>query len=207
MVRSTPTLPSLGEEQFCIPAGLVKDHQSTSSVVVAEGIPPLPLKILEKICKWEYVDLTTLLSNDHAGETPASLMVSANGQTLIVNLPDHQSKKWKVTLDIHSWTQAYSVYAAALTSAEATTKPESAGLLAHMYNVLQLARDLGGNQWLQYDKAFREWAAAKDVRLWGDLNLPNFCHHLAMQQRVTLQLWEPSKPSNSPYTKLSGCRL
>ena len=109
------------------------------------------------------MDLTTLLSNNHAGETPASLMVSPNGQTLIVNPPDHQSKKWKVTLDIHSWTQAYSVYAAALTSAEAATKPESAGLLAHMYNVLQLTRDLGGNQWLQYDKAFREWAAAKDV--------------------------------------------
>ena len=131
-------------------------------MVVAEGIPPLLLKTLEKIRKWDYVDLTTLLSNDHAGETPASLMVSANSQTLIVNLPDHKSKKQKVTLDIHSWTQAYSVYAAALTSAEATTKPESAGLLAHMNNVLQLARDLGGNQWLQYDKSFREWAAAKD---------------------------------------------
>ena len=98
MVRSTPTLLSLGEEQFCIPAGLVKDQPSTSSVVVAGGIPPLPLKILEKVRKWEYVDLTTLLSNDHSGETPASLMVSANGQTLIVNLPDHQLKKRKVTL-------------------------------------------------------------------------------------------------------------
>ena len=207
MVRSTPTLPSLGEEQFCIPAGLLKDQPSTFSVVVAEGIPPLPLKILEKIRRWEYVDLTTLLLNDHAGETPASLMVSANGQTLIVNPPDHQSKKCKVTLDIHSWTQAYSMYAAALTSAEATTKPESAGLLAHMYNVLQLARDLGGNQWLQYDKAFREWAAGKDVRLWGDLNLPIFYHCLAMQQRTTLQPRELPKPGNAPYTRSSDCRM
>ena len=49
MVRSTPTLPSLGEEQFCIPAGLVKDHPSTSSIIVAEGILPLSSKILEKI--------------------------------------------------------------------------------------------------------------------------------------------------------------
>ena len=49
MGRSTPTLPSLGEEQFCIPAGLVKDHPSTSSIIVAEGILPLSSKILEKI--------------------------------------------------------------------------------------------------------------------------------------------------------------
>ena len=62
------------------------------------------------------MDQTTLLSNNLAGETPASLMVSANGQTIIANLPDYQSKKWKMTLDIHYWTQAYSVYAAALTS-------------------------------------------------------------------------------------------
>ena len=33
------------------------------------------------------------------------------------------------------------------------------------YNVLQLARDLGGNQWLQCDKSFRKWAATKNVRV------------------------------------------
>ena len=64
---------------------------------------------------------------------------------------------------------AYPAYAAALTSAEETTKPESAGLLVHMYNVLQLERDLGGTQWVQYDKAFRELAAAKELRVWGGL--------------------------------------
>ena len=89
-------------------------------------------------------------------------MITVNGQTLIVNPSDNQSKKHKVMLDFHSWMQAYSTYAAALTSAEETTKPESAGLLAHMYTVLQLAKDLGGTQWTQYDKAFREWAAAKE---------------------------------------------
>ena len=71
--------------------------------------------------------------------------------------------------------QAYSTYAAALTLVEETTKPESAGLLTHLYNVLQLARDLGGNQWVQYDRAFRECAAAKELRVWGELNLPIFC--------------------------------
>ena len=146
--------------------------------MVAEGIPPLPLKTLEKIHKWEYVDLTALLSNDPpAGETST---ITVNGQALIVNSRD-QTKKRKVALDIHSWTQAYSMYAAALTSAEDTTKSESAGLLTRIYNVLQLARDLGGNQWLQYDKAFREWAAAKELKLWGKLNLQIFCHCLATQ--------------------------
>ena len=204
MVKLTPTLPSLGEEQLRILGGSIKDYPSSSSVVVAEGIPPLPLKTLEKIRKWEYVDLTALLSNDPpAGET---FTITVYGQTLIVNSPD-QTKKRKVALDIHSWTQAYSTYPAALTSAEDTTKSESTGLLAHMYNVLQLARDLGGNQWLQYDKAFGKWAAAKELRLWGELNLQIFCHCLATQQRMAVQPQESTKPSISPYTRSSGCRL
>ena len=143
----------------------------------------MPQKTVEKIRRWEYMDLATLLSNDPSTGKPSTITV--NGQTLTVNPPSHQSKKQKVTLDIPSWMQAYSAYAAALTSAEETSKPESASLLAHMHNVLQLAGDLGGNQWMQYDKAFREWAAAQEVRVWGKFNLPIFCQCLATQQRAT----------------------
>ena len=46
------------------------------------------------------------------------------------------------------------MYAAALISADSITKPESAGLLAHMFSILQLVKDLGGSQWLHYDKSF-----------------------------------------------------
>ena len=141
------------------------------------------------------------LSNDPPTVEPSTITV--NGQTLFANPPAHQSKKQKVTLDIHSWIQAYSAYAAALTSVEETSKPESAGLLAHMYNVMQLASDLGGNQWVQYDKAFREWVAAKEVKVWGELNLPIFCQCLATQQRSTPQPREFSRPSNSPYSRES----
>ena len=63
------------------------------------------------------------------------------------------------------------------------------------------------NQWLQYDKAFSEWAASKDVKLLGDLNLPIFCHFLEMQQRATLQPQVLPKPSNSPYTRSSDIWL
>ena len=110
-----PTLSSLREQQLCIPAGLVKDHLSTSSAMVANGVSVLPLKILGKYKSWDYVDLTTLLSYNHAGESPAFLIISASGQILIFNPPDHQSKNWKVILDIHSWTQEYYVYVVALT--------------------------------------------------------------------------------------------
>ena len=47
------------------------------------------------------------------------------------------------------------------------------GLMAHMFLMAKLSRDLGDNHWLQYDKDFREWAAAKNLKVWGaeSLNL------------------------------------
>ena len=60
---------------------------------------------------------------------------------------------------------------AVMLSAQATLKEEGAGLAAHMHLILQLSRDLGGLQWLRYDQEFWEWAAAKGVKRWGELNL------------------------------------
>ena len=71
-------LPALGEEQLRIPGGSVRDRPCSSSVVVAEGIPPIPLKTVEKIRRWEYMDLATMLSNDPPTGEPSTITV--NGQ-------------------------------------------------------------------------------------------------------------------------------
>ena len=52
-----------------------------------------------------------------------------------------------------------------------TSKEEAAGLAAHMHLILQLSKDLEGPQWLHYDQDFQQWAAAKKVKKWGELNL------------------------------------
>ena len=82
------------------PWGSVRDHSCLSSVVEEEDIPPLPQKTLDKIQKWECMDLATLISNVLPTEEPSTIIVS--GQVLIVDSLIHQSKKLKVTLDIHS---------------------------------------------------------------------------------------------------------
>ena len=63
--------------------------------------------------------------------------------------------------------QAFSIYAASLAAVRLTTKEKVMGLMAHMFLMVPLSRDLGGSHWLQYDKDFREWAAAKILRVWG----------------------------------------
>ena len=57
------------------------------------------------------------------------------------------------------------------------------GLMAHMCLMIQLAKDLGRMVWLQYDREFRIWAAAKGVKVWGELNLSIYGRCLAAHQR------------------------
>ena len=37
--------------------------------------------------------------------------------------------------------------------------------------IIQLAQDLGGLRRYKYDQDFRAWAAAKKIKVWGELNL------------------------------------
>ena len=67
--------------------------------------------------------------------------------------------------DISTWLQAFSIYIAALEASDKTLSEHFKGLMAHMYLMIQLARDLGGSVCLQHDREFRIWAAAKGVKV------------------------------------------
>ena len=57
-------------------------------------------------------------------------------------------------MDLYTWIQAFSICAAGLAAASLSTKEQVVGLMAHMFLMLQLSRDLGGTHWLQYDIDF-----------------------------------------------------
>ena len=149
----------------------------SSTVVVAEGIPPVTCRLIEKVRKWEYINLADLLKDHNSSDQ----LIVVNGQVLSV--PDQKPRNSnRVITDIFTWLQAYNIFTAILLSAEETTKEEAAGLVAHSYLILQMSKDLQGSQWLQYDQNFREWAAAKGIRKWGELNFSIYGRCLATQQ-------------------------
>ena len=111
-----------------------------SSLVVAEGIPPISHKLVEKIRKWEYIDLSSLLDD----YSPPDQMTLFSGQLMVVSSSSQQHRQTVVISDILSWLQTFSIYTAILVSADATTKDEAAGLAAHTYLIIQLSRDLTG---------------------------------------------------------------
>jgi len=93
--------------------------------------------------------------------------------------------------------KAFSRYIVALTSCKATTSTQSTGLVANLHLILQFSQELGP-QWLKYDTGFRQWAAARNVHQWGDLNFTIYGYCLSAQNHV------PAVPKGYPYPTASG---
>ena len=178
------TLPTLtGNQQLSNNDSQVEVIKQPSSVVLTEGLPPITTKLLDKIQRWEFVDLSSLLSCDPTAKNDTVALTHEGQHILVVDPQSQFSRRKKQISDLPTWIQAFSIYAAGLAAASSTTKEHVMGLMAHMFLMVQLSRDLGGNHWLQYDKDFREWAAAKNLKVWGELNLSIYGRCLAIQQR------------------------
>ena len=123
----------------------VKSSTSTGSgnvaTVVAEGIPPIQTKVLERIRRWEFIDLASLLADPtHKPEEVA--VPSVNHQVVIVQSLDQLHRKKKSISDLTSWLQAFTVLMAAISSYDKSTKEEISGLLAYSHLIIQLSKDL-----------------------------------------------------------------
>ena len=124
-----------------------QDHTITNNPrplltpIVADGLSPIPTKLLEKIQHWEYINLSTLLKG--ANQEQANFTVSHDGK-LIMGSADRTQTKQKAISDLRTWVQACSRMIAALVAAPATTKEESVGRTVHLHLILQLHHDAAG---------------------------------------------------------------
>lgn len=151
----------------------------TAATVVAEGIPPIPTKLLEKVRRWEFIDLALLVTE--SGLKSEDFPASQDGRVILIQSVEQAQKRKKQIADVLTWSRAFAVLMAGLASAPATTMEEMVGLIAHLHLVTQLHKDLGEARCLRYDQDFREWAAAKGVRKWGELNLTIYGRCLSIQ--------------------------
>ena len=75
LVSSVPSL--------ALPLGSIQVeqlHTASSTIIVAEGIPPIQAKLVEQIWWWEYVDLSKLLGGQEM--VPGKATAVIDGQKL-----------------------------------------------------------------------------------------------------------------------------
>ena len=99
------SLVNAGAAPFMSAAAFGSDQLPSSSkttmVVVTEGIPPVALNLVEKICRWEYIDLADLLKGPHGKDQQQWMIVS--GQVVF-------TPRQKTTLSITRWLKVYSIF-------------------------------------------------------------------------------------------------
>jgi len=82
-----PYSPIFGDLDGWFKLPSMDSPKKISSSVIAEGIPPIPTKLLKRIQKWKFINLASLLASDRAFDDV--VVVEPSGQLLVVTPSDH----------------------------------------------------------------------------------------------------------------------
>ena len=117
---------------------------ASPSVVITEGILPVSFKVVERIRRWEVVELANLLITQDIKSDEYSFVVDSDQPGY--RAPSRGQGKLPVMDNIMTWLVAFSRFRAVILSTEATLREETAGLAAHQQVILQLCNDLARGQ-------------------------------------------------------------
>ena len=130
---------------------------SSAGVFMGEGLPPVPGRLVERIRKWEFLEmyelLPELLTDQKGGEGGARQTSRARG--------------WKRVQEVSVWLQCFAVFVGVVVKSAPDAVP---GLMAYMVSVIRASQEYEGAAWVAYDAAFRRQAAATGQRDWSKIN-------------------------------------
>ena len=142
-----------------------EDQAKTSTmdpVMIAEGLRPVSRKLVQKIQNWEFIDLEELLPNPRS-HLDIVLPQQQDGVLIIQSIENLKKRKRRITV-YPQWVEAFAVYMAVIAQKYPQAIPD---LMAYQV-LIKEASTFGGARWLSYDREFRERAAAKKLKHWGE---------------------------------------
>ena len=143
LLNPTPgdTNPTLSEQQ---------------GVCIGEALPPIPEKLMNRIYRWEFIDMVELL--------PEAL-VSARAPSQIG--PSALVYRKRPVSDVLIWVQYFGIYVGILAKQFPDAVPE---LMSYMVSIIKASADNQGLAWVKYDTFYHRRAAATNCRKWSQIN-------------------------------------
>jgi len=121
-------------------------------MVMAPGMPAVPLTLVEKIWAGEFVDFGEL---PPAKEMAKPVTSSFKGQLILVHTADlYQTKK--LLQDLATWSQCFALFMATVLLKD---QESIADLLTYMATIAKASQKCRWSSWLVYDRNFRQQAA------------------------------------------------
>ena len=105
------TLPSLTFNQdLSTDDSQVEVTKQPPSVVLSKGLPPITTKLLDKMQRWEFVDLSSLLSCDPTIKSDTVALTHEGQHLLVVNPQSQFNHHKKQITDLPTWIKALSLF-------------------------------------------------------------------------------------------------
>ena len=115
-------------------AGNAGASAPSTSVYIREGLPPVPLKLAEKMHRWDYTDMSEIL--------PEFWVPMGNLQHECNPLGQLRTpvRRWRKVADIATWVQRFATYVGVLTgmSPEAILK-----LMGNLVQIVEVSQNFG----------------------------------------------------------------
>lgn len=143
--------------------------------VVGPGYSPVPYKVVSQITAGKYVNLEDLLAENIPPNEPEP-QLWFDGRLVLSHTP---KKPKRQISDITSWVEAFSIFYLILCS---YFPHRWRDLTSYKLLILRTYRQFSGFCWLNYDRAFREHAAAVKLTDWSAMNVQLFNYHTAGAQ-------------------------
>ena len=129
-------------------------------VCIGEALPPVPEKLVNRIYRWQFIDMAELLPEAFVSARAPSQM----GPSAVVY------QKWPAT-NVLIWVQCFGVYVGILAKQFPDAVPE---LMSYMISIIKASKNYEGLAWVNYDTLYCRWAAATNCRKWSQINLSLF---------------------------------
>ena len=148
--------------------------QALSPFIVGPGYAPIPAKTVNAIVTGKYVNLGDLLPDSSwAADDLNEPQLLLDGRLVLTGA---NRKPRKEIRDILSWVEAFTVYSVILGSYFSHRWRD---LASYKLLILRTYRQFSGSAWCEYDKAFRQHAAASKLTDWSGINVQLFNFHTA----------------------------
>ena len=126
--------------------------------IVGEALPVVPGRLVKKILRGEFVDMTELLKDN----------IEAERRRLAAGDNTHGQRPSRREMpDFESWLQSFSAYAAVICSRYPHKGKE---LWAYQATMIAEHRKCGGRGWLLYDTAFRQQITSLEATDFSRIN-------------------------------------
>ena len=128
-------------------------------LILSPAAEPFPQKLVTKVRSDQFVEMRELMANNALLQQLEAINTPIPVQTLGPN-----RARFRDVSSLPTWIYCFLGYMAILTPDQRTHDQ-----LAYARLVIREAQQHGGNGWLDYDRAFRQQAAADPSRRWNTL--------------------------------------